>query len=81
MYRLLLDREDGQDVPVEVQALVVGQDNLVTLEGPGVAQSAGVKVNNMERVVFQWRPGVGSHRFIVPIHLEEVGGDRLGCKH
>lgn len=48
VYRLLLDREDGQDVPVEVQALVVGQDNLVTLEGPGVAQAARVKVNNME---------------------------------
>lgn len=74
MYGLLLDGEDGQDVPVEVQALVVGQDNLVTLEGPGVAQSARVKVNNMERVIFEWRPGVWSDRLVVPINLEEVEG-------
>lgn len=73
MYGLLLDRENSQDVPVEVEALVVGQDDLVTLEGPGVTQSACVKVNNVERVVFQRRSGVGSHRFVVPVHLGGVG--------
>lgn len=52
MYSLLLDWENGQNIPVEVQALVVGQDYLVTLEGPGVTQSACVKVNNVEWVVF-----------------------------
>lgn len=30
----------------------MGQDDLITLEGPGVTQFASVKVNNMERVVF-----------------------------
>lgn len=58
--------------------MVVGQDYLVTLEGPGVTQSACVKVNNVERVVFQWRSGVWSNGFIVAIHLEEGGCNKLG---
>lgn len=71
VYGLLLDREHSQDVPVQVQALVVGQDDLVTLEGPGVAQPARVKVDDVERVVFQRRSGVGGNGFVVAIHLEE----------
>ena len=47
MYSLLLDRQHSQDVPVEVEALVMGQDNLVTFEGPGVTQPASVEVNNV----------------------------------
>lgn len=54
----------------------MGQDDLVTLEGPGVTQSACVKVNNVERVVFQRRSGVWGHRFVVPVHLEEVGRNK-----
>lgn len=74
MYGLLLDRQHSQDVPIEVEALVVGQDDLVTFKGPGVTQPASVEVDNVEGVVFQRRPGVGSHRFVVPIHLvgEEI---------
>lgn len=52
VYGLLLDRQHSQDIPVEVEALVVGQDYLVTLEGPGVTQPASVEVNNVEGVVF-----------------------------
>lgn len=48
MYGLLLDRQHGQDVPVEVETLVVRQNNLITLEGPGVTQSACVEVDDME---------------------------------
>lgn len=78
MYGLLLDGEDGQDVPVEVQALVVGQDDLVAFEGPGVAQPARVKVDNVERVVFQRRAGVRSDRFVVAINLPEVESSEWG---
>lgn len=52
MYGLLLHWQHSQNVSVEVEALVVGQNDLVTLEGPGVTQLAGVEVNNMEGVVF-----------------------------
>ncbi len=52
MYGLLLDRQHSQDVPVEVEALVVGQDDLVTLKGSGVAQPASVEVDDVEGVVF-----------------------------
>jgi len=52
VYGLLLHREHSQDVPVEVEALVVGQDDLVTLKGPGVTQSARMEVDNVEGVVF-----------------------------
>lgn len=52
MDGLLLDRQHSQDVPVEVEALVVGQDDLVTLEGPGVTQPSSVEINNVEGVVF-----------------------------
>lgn len=51
MYGLLLDWQHSQDVPVEVEALVVGQDDLVTLKGPGVTQPASVEVDNVEGVV------------------------------
>lgn len=56
-----MDRQHGQDVPVEVEALVVRQDDLITLEGPGVAQPAGVQVNDVQGVILQRRPRVGSH--------------------
>lgn len=52
MYSLLLDRQHSQDVPVEVETLVVGEDYLVTLKGPCVTQPACVEVNNVEGVVF-----------------------------
>lgn len=52
MYGLLLDGQHSQDVPIEVEALVVRQDDLVTLEGPGVTQSASVEVDDVEGVVF-----------------------------
>lgn len=71
VYCLLLNRQHSQDVSVEVEALVVGQDDLVTLKGPGVTQPSSVEVNNVEGVVFKRRPGVGSHRFVVPIDLKE----------
>lgn len=71
MYSLLLDRQHSQDVSVEVEALIVGQDDLVAFKGPGVTQSACVKVDDMERVVFQRRPRVRSHRLVVAIHLVE----------
>lgn len=51
MYGLLLDRQHSEDVSVEVEALVVGQDDLVTLKGPGVTQPPRVEVNNVEGVV------------------------------
>lgn len=53
----------------------MGQDDLVTLKGPGVTQPAGVEVDNVEGVVLQRRPRVGSHRFVVPINL--TGDDIL----
>lgn len=74
VYGLLLDRQHSQDVPVQVEALVVGQDDLVTLEGPGVTQPASVQVDDVEGVVFQRGPRVRSHRFVVAIHL--LGGWR-----
>lgn len=47
------------------------QDDLVTLKGPGVTQPAGVEVDDVERVVFQRRPRVWGHRFVVAINLVE----------
>lgn len=52
MYGLLLDWQHSQDVPVEVEALVVGQDYFVTLEGPGVTKPARVEVDNVKGVIF-----------------------------
>lgn len=69
MDGLLLDRQHSQDVPVEVEPLIVRQDNFVTLKGPGVAQPASVEVYDVEGVVFKRRPRVGSHRFVVAIDL------------
>lgn len=77
MYGLLLDRQHSQDVPVEVEALVVGQNDLVALKGPGVTQPPRVEVDDVEGVVFKRRSGVGSHRFVVPIHLV---GKRWGIR-
>lgn len=71
MDGLLLDRQHGQDVSVEVQTLIMRQNDLVTLKGPGVTQSTRVEVNNMKGVVFQGRSWIWSHRLIVAIHLEE----------
>lgn len=51
MYGLLLDRQHSEDVSVEVEALVVGQDDLVTLKGSGVTQPPRVEVNNVKGVV------------------------------
>ncbi len=52
MNSLLLDRQHSQDVPVKIEALVVGQDDLVALKGPGVTEPASVEVNDVERVIF-----------------------------
>lgn len=72
MYGLLLDRQHSEDVSVEVEALVVGQDDLVTLKGSGVTQPPRVEVNNVEGVILQRRAGIGGHRLIVSINLEIV---------
>ena len=73
---LLLHRQDGQDVLIQVQPLVVRQDHLVALEGARVTQAAGVEVNDVEGVILQGGPGVGGHGLAVAIHLVE-GGVRL----
>lgn len=52
MNGLLLNREHSQDVPVEVETLVVRQDDLVTLKGPGVTQPSSMEINDVERIVF-----------------------------
>lgn len=69
-----MDRQHSEDVPIEIEALVVRQDDLVTLKRSGVAQSASMKVNDMEGVVFQRRPRIWSHRFVVTIHLVDKRG-------
>lgn len=72
MDGLLLDGEHGQDVPVQVEPLVVGQDDLVALEVAGVAEPARVQVYDVERVILQRGARVGSHRLVVAVNLEEV---------
>lgn len=52
MDGLLLDWQHSQYVPVEVETLVVRQDDLVTLKGPGVTQPACVKVDDVKGIVF-----------------------------
>lgn len=51
MYGLLLDRQHSQDVSIEVEALIVGQDDLVKFKGPGVTQSARMEVDDVEGIV------------------------------
>lgn len=75
---LLLDRQHCQDVPVEVEALVVRQDDLVALKRPRVTQPPGVEVNDVKGIVLQRRAGVGGHGLIVSIHLEVQYSDRRG---
>ena len=79
---LLLHGEHSQDVPVEVEALVVRQDDLVTLEGARVTQAPRVQVDDVQGVVLQGRARVGRHRLVVAVHLARGGGDGLsGTPH
>lgn len=68
---LLLHRENGQDVLIEVQPLVMREDDFVTLESPRVAESARVEVNDMQGIIFQRGARVRGHRLTVAIDLKE----------
>lgn len=78
VYGLLLDGQHCQDVPVEVETLVVWQDDLVAFKRPRVTQPPGVEVNNVEGVVLQRRARVGGHGLIVSVHLESPCKQRRG---
>lgn len=58
---LLLHRENGQDVLIEVQPLVVRQDDFVTFESPCVTKSARVEVYDMQGIILQGGPGIRGH--------------------
>lgn len=69
--RLLLHGEDGQDVLIEVQPLVMREDDFVTLESPRVTEPARVEINDMQGIIFQRGARVGGHRLTVAINLKE----------
>lgn len=71
MDRLLLHRENGQDVLVEVQPLVVRQDDFVTFESPCVTQSACVEVYDVQGIVLQGGAGIRGYRLAVAVNLKE----------
>lgn len=71
MNRLLLHRENGQDVLIEVQPLVVRQDDFVTFESPCVTKSARVEVYDMQGIILQGGAGIRGHGLAVAVHLEE----------
>ena len=64
---LVLDGEDCQGVLVQVEALVVGEEDLVNLEGGLIAESALLNVDHVEGVVLQRVPGVGADALVVPV--------------
>ncbi len=60
----MLDGEDGEDILVEVDSLVVRQEDLVQLELERVAQEADLDVDTVQGVVFQGVPRVRRHRLV-----------------
>ena len=69
MYGLVLHGEDGDKVPVEIEALVVREEDLVRLEDDGVGDDAFGDLDGVEGVVLERVPRVGRHRLVVPVQL------------
>ena len=56
MYGLVLHREHGDEVPVEVESLVVREEDLVRLEDDGVGNDALGDLDGVEGVVLERVP-------------------------
>ena len=63
---LMLDRQDGQRVLVQVESLVVGQEYLVSFKSSSVAEAAGLNVDYVEGIVLEGVARVRRHRLVVP---------------
>ena len=69
VYGLVLHREHGDEVPVEVESLIVRQEDLVRLEDDGVGDDALGDLDGVEGVVLERVPGVGRDGLVVPVEL------------
>ena len=74
----MLHGEDGDKVPVEIEALVVREEDLVRLEDDGVGDDAFGDLDGVEGVVLERVPGVGGYRLVVHVKLVHWRGVLLG---